>query len=120
MGSMGSAPGPDDMEKRGRREGRKKDAGVGVVDMPVIAPKGGAAAGSLQPSWESAHPAAPVDRGRDIASACLRPTGSRQAGAGGPRGMTVTLLVPKSSGGGGNAPLDSIINPPDWGVIIGH
>ena len=28
----------------------------GVVDMPVIAPKGRDGGGSLQPSWESAHP----------------------------------------------------------------
>ena len=104
---MGLRPGPDDMEKRGRR-GRKEgeDAGVGVVDMPVIAPEGATAGDRYSPSWgERSPPPRQWDRGRDIASACLRPTGSRQAGAGGPRGMTVTLLVLQViRGTGGIAP----------------
>ena len=58
----GSAPGPDDMEKRGGGgEGKGEDAGVGVVDMPVIAPEGATAGDRYSPSWGGAlTPAAPV------------------------------------------------------------
>ena len=54
----GSAPGPDDMEKRGGGgEGKGEDAGVGVVDMPVIAPKGARRRGiATAPLGGSAHP----------------------------------------------------------------
>ena len=59
FGLNGLRPGPDDMEKR-RREGRE-DAGVGVVDMPVIAPKGARRRGIATALLGGAlTPAAPV------------------------------------------------------------
>ena len=51
----GSAPAPMTW-KKGEEGKEGEDAGVGVVDMPVIAPKGARRRGSLQPSWGSAHP----------------------------------------------------------------
>ena len=50
-----SAPAPMTWKKG--EEGREgEDAGVGVVDMPVIAPKGHDGGDRYSPSWGSAHP----------------------------------------------------------------
>ena len=100
----GSAPAPMTWKKGEEGKGGE-DAGVGVVNMPVIAPEG-ATGGSLQPLLgERSPPPRRLDRRCHIASACLRPIGSRQAGAGGPRGMTVTLCVLQViRGTGGIAP----------------
>lgn len=90
------APPPTRMrwKKGGREREGGEDAGAGVVDRPVIAPKGATAGDRYSPSWgERSPPPRRLDRRCHIASACLRPIGSRQAGAGGPRGMTVTLCV---------------------------
>ena len=111
------------MEKGGGGEGKGKKQAVVLVDMPVIAPKGRDGEDRYSPSWgERSPPPRQWDRGRDIASACLRPTGSRQAGAGGPRGMAVTLRVLQViRGRGAMPPLDSDYQSPQiWGVIIGH
>ena len=99
-------PAPMTWKKGGGGEGKGEDAGVGVVDMPVIAPEGATAGDRYSPSWgERSPPPRRLDRRCHIASACLRPIGSRQAGAGGPRGMTVTLCVLQViRGTGGIAP----------------
>lgn len=54
----GSAPGPDDMEKRGEEgKGKGKKQAVVLVDMPVIAPKGARRRGiATAPLGGSAHP----------------------------------------------------------------
>lgn len=54
----GSAPGPDDMEKRGGGErGEGKIQAVVAVDMPVIAPKRARRRGiATAPLGGSAHP----------------------------------------------------------------
>ena len=103
----GSAPGPDDMEKRGEEgkgRGKMQAWGGGYAGDRA---QGGATAGDrYSPSWgERSPPPRRLDRRCHIASACLRPIGSRQAGAGGPRGMTVTLCVLQViRGTGGIAP----------------
>ena len=76
-----------------------------LVDMPVIAPKGARRRGiATALLGERSPPPRQWDRGQTTASARLRPTGSRQAGAGGPRGMTVTLRVLQVIRGAGAMP----------------
>lgn len=49
-------PAPMTWKKGGGGEGKGEDAGVGVVNMPVIAPEGATAGDRYSPSWGSAHP----------------------------------------------------------------
>ena len=117
-------PAPMIWKKGGGGEGKGEEAGGGAGGYAGDRAQGGATAGDrYSPSWgERSPPPRQWDRGRDIASACLRPTGSRQAGAGGPRGMTVTLRVLQViRGRGAMPPLDSDYQSPQIrGVIIGH
>ena len=63
-------PAPMTWKKGGGGEGKGEDAGVGVVDMPVIAPKGARRRGiATALLGERSPPPRQWDRGRDIASA---------------------------------------------------
>ena len=52
----GPAPGPDDMEKRGRRGRKGEEAGGGAGGYAGDRACWRDGGGSLQPSWGSAHP----------------------------------------------------------------